>query len=136
MRILIADDDREAADALSAFLTMHGHDTEAVYDGKSACERAQTFAPDCVLIDIRMPDVSGFQVARRLREGLWTGHMRLMAITGESAESLVADASDDLFEHYFLKPASPLAILAHIDGVSNVYSAPASPFAPVVLGAR
>jgi DNA-binding response OmpR family regulator len=134
MRILIADDNRETADALSAFLTMHGHETRAVYDGSSACARADDFAPDCALIDIRMPDLSGFQVARRLREAHSKSELRMIALTGESAESLVADAKDDLFEHYFLKPASPLAILAHIDGMPEIYSAPESPFAPVNLG--
>jgi DNA-binding response OmpR family regulator len=135
MRILIADDNRETADALSAFLRMHGHQTEAVYDGNSACSRADAFAPDCALIDIRMPDLTGFQVARRLRDASSTSELRMIALTGESAESLVADAKDNLFEHYFLKPASPLAILAHIDRMPGIYSAPESPFAPVILGA-
>jgi two-component system CheB/CheR fusion protein len=136
MRILVVDDNRETADALSAFLTMNGHETETVYDGTSACLRAGTFAPDCAVVDIRMPDIDGFHVARTLRGSPNTADLRMIALTGERAESLVEHARDDLFEHYFLKPASPLAILAHIDGVPSVYSAKASPFAPVALSGR
>ncbi len=136
MRILVVDDNRETADALSAFLTLNGHQTETVYDGTSACLRAGQFAPDCAVVDIRMPDIDGFKVARQLRENPDTRALRMIALTGERAESLVANAQDDLFEHYFLKPASPLAILAHIDGVPSVYGAAASPFAPVSLVAR
>jgi CheY-like chemotaxis protein len=136
MRILVVDDNRETADALSAFLTLNGHETETVYDGTSACRRASQFAPDCAVVDIRMPDIDGFKVARQLRENPDTRALRMIALTGERAESLVASAEDDLFEHYFLKPASPLAILAHIDGVPSVYGAAASPFAPVLLVAR
>jgi CheY-like chemotaxis protein len=133
MRILVVDDNRETADALSAFLTLHGHETHTVYDGKSACQKAGQFAPDCAVVDIRMPDIDGFKVARTLRENPATSHLRMIALTGERAESLVPQASDDLFEHYFLKPASPLAILAHIDGLPNTYSASGSPFAPMAL---
>ena len=136
MRILVVDDNRETADALSAFLTLNGHETETVYDGTSACLRAGQFAPDCAVVDIRMPDIDGFKVARRLRGNPDTKSLRMIALTGERAESLVAQAQDDLFEHYFLKPASPLAILAHIDRVPSVYGAGASPFAPVSLFAR
>ena len=136
MRILVVDDNRETADALSAFLTLNGHQTETVYDGTSACLRAGQFAADCAVVDIRMPDIDGFKVARQLREHPATKGLRMIALTGERAESLVAAAEDDLFEHYFLKPASPLAILAHIDGVPSIYGAAASPFAPVSLTAR
>jgi CheY-like chemotaxis protein len=133
MRILVVDDNRETADALSAFLNLHGHETHTVYDGMSACLNAGQFAPDCALVDIRMPDFDGFEVARTLRQSPSTRQLRMIALTGERAESLVPHASDDLFEHYFLKPASPLAILAHIDGLPSTYSATGSPFAPVAL---
>ncbi len=135
MRILVVDDNHETADALSAFLTLNGHQTETAYDGRSAFEKAERFAPDCAVVDIRMPGLNGFQVARALRDDPATHALRMIALTGEKAESLVESAADDLFEHYFLKPASPLAILAHIDGLPSIYGASGSPFAPMALHA-
>ena len=65
-RVLLVDDNADSAQTMAALLRMEGHETEVVYDGESAVQRAQAMAPDAVLVDIGLPGMNGFQVAREL----------------------------------------------------------------------
>lgn len=81
VRVLVADDNRSAADSLTLLLRLDGHEVETVYDGPSAIAMAETFRPRVVLLDIGMPGQNGYDVAREMR-ARWGGRMYLVALTG------------------------------------------------------
>jgi len=66
-RVLLADDNRDAADSLALLLSIEGHEVRVAYGGAAALSLAQSFRPEVALLDIGMPDVDGYQVARALR---------------------------------------------------------------------
>src|SRR5690606_28548101 len=81
-RILVVDDNRDSADSLAMLLRARGSDIRVAYDGHRAIEEAQAFIPDLVLLDIGLPDMSGYEVARRLRQDARLRHIVLVAQTG------------------------------------------------------
>ena len=103
MRILIVDDNKDLADSLAMYFGMMGHDARAVYSGKSALESAPTFAPHAVIIDLLMPQMDGFEVARQLRQRAETVEAVLIAISGLDTE--IAKAKKLGFNFAFFKPA-------------------------------
>jgi PAS domain S-box-containing protein len=81
-KIVVADDNRDAADSLALMLRLKGHEVRNARDGEEAVEAAEAFRPDVVLLDIGMPRLNGYEVARRIREQLWGKDMVLVALTG------------------------------------------------------
>jgi PAS domain S-box-containing protein len=103
LQILIADDNRDAADSMHRMLEMGAHQVRTVYDGSAALELAGEFAPDVALLDIDMPGVDGYGVARSLRERY--GHrVMLVAITGMGKELERLRGREDEFDLHFTKP--------------------------------
>jgi PAS domain S-box-containing protein len=103
-RILVADDNQDAADSLAMILEMSGHDVRVVHDGRAALSVAQTFRPDTMLLDIGMPQLNGYQVAQALRQEPWGGRITLIALTGWGQESDRQRAMDAGFDHHLTKP--------------------------------
>jgi len=81
-RVLIADDNHDAAVSLSMLLQSMGHDTRVVHDGIEALEAAELFRPDVVLLDIGMPRLDGYETARRLASQPWAAATQIVAVTG------------------------------------------------------
>jgi PAS domain S-box-containing protein len=103
LRILVADDNRDAADSLARLLSLQGHDVRVAYDGAAALELAAQWRPGVAILDIGMPIVSGFDAARRLR----AAHGRaitLIASTGWGQESDRQRAAQAGFDHHLTKP--------------------------------
>src|ERR1051326_7674590 len=105
LRLLIVDDNQDAADSLMVLLRMWGHQTRAAYDGASALEAIQNFQPDCVLLDISMPGMDGYEVARTVRRRPETAHVRLVALSAYSSQDHVRLAKEAGFDDCFVKPA-------------------------------
>ncbi len=103
-RILVADDNQDAADSLAMILEMSGHDVRVTHDGRAALSVAQTFRPDTVLLDIGMPHLNGYDVARALRQEPWGVDMRLIALTGWGQESDRQRAAEAGFDRHLTKP--------------------------------
>jgi signal transduction histidine kinase len=103
-RILVVDDSRDSADSLALLLSAHGHDVRAAYDGPSALEIAQSFKPEVTLQDVAMPDMDGYEVARKLRELPQTRHAALIALTGFTREEDTREARSAGFDHHLGKP--------------------------------
>jgi CheY-like chemotaxis protein len=82
VRILIVDDNVDAAELLAMALEVRGHETRAVHDGTSALSMFADWRPDTVLLDIGLPDLDGYEVGRRLRET--DGELTIIALTGQS----------------------------------------------------
>jgi PAS domain S-box-containing protein len=81
-RVLIVDDNRDAADSLALLLELEGHEVRAVYSAQAAIEQARTFIPSVVLLDIGLPEMDGYEVARRMRAIPELKDVRLLAVTG------------------------------------------------------
>lgn len=104
LRILIVDDNRAAADALAKLLALRGNVTEAVYASEDAIERAPTFCPEVVLLDIGLPTMDGYEVAKQLRSDP-NFSATLIALTGYGQESDIRKATKAGFDHHLTKPA-------------------------------
>ncbi len=103
-RILIVDDNRAAADALVRLLTLRGNATEAVYTGEEAMAYAPSFKPEVILLDIGLPDMEGYDVARAIRSDS-SVQATLIALTGYGQESDIRKAQKAGFDHHLTKPA-------------------------------
>jgi PAS domain S-box-containing protein len=113
-RILIADDNADAAELLEMWLKLGGHDVRSAQDGEAALILAETMQPDVLLLDIGMPKVNGYEVARRIREKPWGSRAMLIALTGWGQEEDLRRSRDAGFDHHLTKPVDPSAIDALI----------------------
>lgn len=105
-RILIADDDRDSALTLSSLLELMGHETCTAHDGESAIAVADEVQPDVAILDIQMPKVDGYAVARTLRERRWARKLVLYALTGWGEPRDPGRTRGARFDAYFVKPVS------------------------------
>jgi signal transduction histidine kinase len=101
-RVLVVDDNSDAADTLEALLTMEGFEVSVAYDGAQALEQARSQAPDVVLMDIGMPRMDGYEAARMIRAA--GRPVRLIALTGWGQALDRAKAQQAGFDHHFVKP--------------------------------
>ena len=109
-RILIVDDNRDAADSLPLMLRLAGNDISTAYDGLEAVQAAATFRPDVVLLDIGMPKMNGYEVARHIRQEPWGKNMVLVAMTGWGQEEDKRRAIEAGFNHHLVKPVKAQAL--------------------------
>ncbi len=109
-RVMIADDNKDAADALGMLLDLAAHEIRVAYSGRSALTLARTFRPDVAFIDIGMPDLSGYQVAQELRREPWGGGICLVALTGWGQDDDRQRAKDAGFDQHMTKPVDPEAL--------------------------
>jgi signal transduction histidine kinase len=114
VRVLIVDDNVDAATSLSYVLALAGYDTAVAHDGNRALEVAETMRPAIVLLDIGLPGMSGYEVARRLRAAPWGRDLRLIAVTGWGHESDRAKSLEAGFDAHLTKPIDPELLLQHI----------------------
>jgi PAS domain S-box-containing protein len=114
-RILVADDNRDAADTLSVILELEGHEVRTAYDGVEALQIAEQFAPQIALLDIGMPNLDGYQTARRIREQHWGSAMFLVALTGWGQEQDRRQATEAGFNCHLVKPVDPQTLGALIE---------------------
>ena len=103
-KVLVADDNRDAADSLTLLLQTEGHHVRTAYDGHSAFETIETFRPEVVLLDIGMPGLSGYEVAERVRSQAWGRELVLIALTGWGQTQDRQRALEAGFDHHVTKP--------------------------------
>jgi two-component system CheB/CheR fusion protein len=104
-RILVVDDKPDAADSLALLLRVTGHQVRTAYDGPKALEVAREFAPEIVFLDLGMPGMDGYEVARRLRKELGLERALLVALTGYNQEEDVRSCRQAGFDMHLCKPA-------------------------------
>jgi len=114
-KVLIVDDNRDSADSLALLLRIEGHEVHVAGDGAEALAQAERLQPHVVVLDIGLPKMDGYEVARRLRRLRWTHDVRLIAVTGYGQHDDLRASSDAGFEHHLIKPIDP-AELARIIG--------------------
>jgi signal transduction histidine kinase/ActR/RegA family two-component response regulator/integral membrane sensor domain MASE1 len=106
-RVLVVDDNHDAADSLALVLQIEGHDVRTADCGRAALEVAREFAPEVVVLDLGLPDVSGFEVAQALRKDVITAGASLIALTGWGQDEHRRRAQASGFDHHFTKPVDP-----------------------------
>lgn len=119
LRILVVDDDRDTVVTLMMLLREEGHEVRGVHAARHVVGAILDFDPDAVILDINMPDLSGWEVARRIRERRARQPL-LIGISGEykkGSDKVLAHISG--FDHYLVKPYDPKAILAALGEIST-----------------
>jgi signal transduction histidine kinase/DNA-binding response OmpR family regulator len=116
MRVLVVDDNADAAESIAVLLRLEGHEVKTVGDGAEALACSEVFAPRAVVLDIGLPGMDGYELARRLREMPETRHALFIALTGYGQKDDRKLAAEAGFHHHFIKPADPRAIHEVISG--------------------
>jgi signal transduction histidine kinase/CheY-like chemotaxis protein len=115
-RILVADDNADAAESLSQFLAMAGHDVRGASDAVAALGVARTFRPQVAFLDLDMPGMNGYELAATLRAQPWAHDLRLVAVTGMGRAGDRTATRDAGFSAHLTKPASPEDVLRLASG--------------------
>jgi CheY-like chemotaxis protein len=110
-RILVVDDNRDATESLALLLQLEGHATRAAYDGLEALEVARSFDPEIVLLDIGLPGLNGYEVARRLRQQPGGDRLLLVALTGWGQDDDRARTRAAGFDEHLVKPVDPACLV-------------------------
>ena len=110
-RVLVVDDNRDAADILGAMLVFLGYEVRVVYDSESGLDEAAWFEPDVAVWDISLPGVNGYEAARRLRERRDGDRIMLIALTGLGTPADVNAALSAGFDRHMTKPVDVNALL-------------------------
>jgi len=118
-KILVVDDNRDAADSLAAILRVEGHEARAAYSGAEAVQAAEEMKPDVVLLDIQMPEMSGYDVARALRDYRRGVRALIVAVTAYGQESDRLAARQAGFHHHITKPVDPARVLEIIESIDQ-----------------
>ncbi len=133
VRILVVDDNIDAAEGLAQLLGLFGHDVRTAYDGHAALREAGEMKPEVVLLDIGLPGMDGFEVARRFRkEGF--AHALIVAISGYGEEQALKRSQESGFDHYLVKPVD-FELLRDLIA-ANAKTRPTRPARPTGPGRR
>jgi CheY-like chemotaxis protein len=109
-RILVVDDNRDAATSLATLLAFTGHETHTAHDGHEALAAAEKLRPDIVLLDIGLPKANGFEVARKIREQPWGKNIVLIAVSGWGQDDDRRKSQDAGFNEHLVKPVRHAAL--------------------------
>jgi PAS domain S-box-containing protein len=119
LRVLVVDDNRDAADSCATMLELSGHEVKTAYNGTRALQIGVSFLPHVVLLDIGLPDLNGYEVARRIRASDWGAGLPLVAVTGWGKEEDRERALAAGFDHHLTKPVSPQAVEAVVGAAAG-----------------
>jgi CheY-like chemotaxis protein len=111
LRILVVDDNRDACSTLAMLLKMMGNNVRTAHDGDEAVQAAGEFHPQVVLLDIGLPKMNGYEVARAIREEQWGKNIILVAVTGWGQEKDKRRSEEAGFDHHMVKPLNPQALM-------------------------
>jgi CheY-like chemotaxis protein len=116
-RIMVVDDDPDSTETLAMLIGTEGHEVQTANDGKRALQLADAFKPELILMDISMPGLNGYEIARCLQERPWAHCLSLVAVSGwgEPADKQRAVAAG--FSCYLVKPVKSSELMAVINGL-------------------
>jgi CheY-like chemotaxis protein len=109
-RLLVVDDNRDAAESLAMLVRLQGHEVRVAHDGIAALEMVKNYRPALVFLDIGMPKMDGYELARRLRQQPGLEHVRLAALTGWGQQEDRRRTAEAGFDHHLVKPLEPEAL--------------------------
>ena len=119
VKVLVVDDNLDAAESLSLFLELLGHEVRTANSGPEALTTASALRPDVVVCDIGMPGMDGYEVCRRLRERPELAGMVIVALTGWGSEHDRKRSQEAGFDHHLTKPVDPAEVEALISGLGQ-----------------
>lgn len=119
-RVLVADDNRDAALTLAELLAIHGYRVDVAFDGPQALAVAERFHPGVLILDIGMPGMDGREVASRLRRRKWAQHALMVAHSGWGGDEDMRRSLDAGFDHHLVKPLAIGALTALIEHAAGV----------------
>jgi CheY-like chemotaxis protein len=120
LKVLVADDNRDAADTLAALLGLWGYEVRVAYEGAEAFRAALADVPDCLISDISMPGLDGYALARRVRAEPRLARVRLIALSGFSDDAHARAAHEAGFEYRLVKPANPSDLLEVLQMIEQI----------------
>ncbi|KQS30951.1 response regulator [Dyadobacter sp. Leaf189] len=103
-RILVVDDNRDAADTLAMMLKLTGYETKACYSGRDGVAAAESYRPMAIVLDIGMPDITGYEACRLIRDTAWGQSALIVALTGYGADEDRQKSTEAGFDVHLLKP--------------------------------
>lgn len=115
-RVLVIDDHQDSLEMLVELLRLEGHDAHGASDGPRALELAGSLAPHVILCDLSLPQMDGYEIARRLRARPQSSAMRLIAFTGHNDPASIERAREAGFDDLVAKPIDPERLKAVIEG--------------------
>jgi CheY-like chemotaxis protein len=115
-RILVVDDDPDSAEMVAEMLAGLGFQSEFALNGPSAIALAKVFLPQVILLDVGLPEMDGYEVARQLRREASIAPVKLVAVTGWSGPERELKAREAGFDHYIVKPIQLSALKPILDG--------------------
>ncbi len=123
LRILVVDDNLDAADTLAMLLKMMGNNVRTAHDGEEAVLAAGDLRPHAVLCDIGLPKLNGYEVCRRIRQEPWGANVILIAMTGWGQSDDRRKSKEAGFDHHMVKPVEPQSVMTLLVGldVSKVF---------------
>ncbi len=124
VRILVVDDNRDAADTCAELLELSGHHVQTAYTGREALELAATFRPHAIILDIGLPDFSGYALAKLIRGTKWGRNALLIAVTGWGQSEDKRRAQEAGFDHHLAKPVSTEALESALQMIKDMRTAP------------
>jgi CheY-like chemotaxis protein len=116
MKVLVVDDNHDAATSLSMLVDLLGHEVRTAFDGVEALDVASQFNPDVVLLDLGMPRMDGYEACRRLRAQPWGANMTVVAVTGWGREDDRLRTEMAGFDQHLVKPVAPAVIATMLNG--------------------
>ena len=119
-RILVVDDNRDAAESLAKILRLVGNDVEVAFDGAAAVTAAAQFSPDVVLLDLGMPTLDGYAAARAIRGSSAGNSVTLVAMTGWGRDTDRQRTREAGFDEHLVKPVDPVALLSYLSSLASL----------------
>jgi CheY-like chemotaxis protein len=110
LRILVVDDNYDAAATLGMMLRLMGNTVRMAHDGEEAVSSAEEFRPDLLLLDLGMPKLNGYEACRRIRQQAWGADMLIVAVTGWGREEDLRRTKEAGFDQHFVKPMRPVTL--------------------------
>ena len=119
MRLMVIDDNKDAAESMSMLFELWGHEAVCVYDGRTALDTAAKFRPDAVFLDIGLPGMDGYEIAEHLREIPRAGRIVLVAITGYGQDEDRRRSREAGIDHHLVKPVAPDTLLKLLESLER-----------------
>jgi CheY-like chemotaxis protein len=119
LRVMVVDDNRDAAILMGRLLRTLGNDVQVAHDGFTALEVAEQFRPEAILLDIGLPEMDGYDTARMIRELPALKEVLIIAVTGWGQEEDKEKGKQAGFDHHVVKPADSATLMQLLSGARN-----------------
>jgi DNA-binding response OmpR family regulator len=120
-KILVAEDERDIRDLITFTLNYAGHQVVAVSNGEEAVEAAILEMPDMILLDVRMPKMTGYEACQKIKLNMDLQHIPIVFLSAKGQESEIRTGLDVGATEYLLKPFAPMELTARVNELLTQY---------------